>query len=69
LKQNIADNRLEEGPVRIISRAEPPAYWSQPNRSLNLIVTILIAGVLSVMVASFVEMILLFSRASEGPHN
>jgi len=58
---------LQESPVRIISRAEPPEYPSKPNKTFCFIITLVTASVLSVMVASFVEMMLLFSRASEIP--
>jgi uncharacterized protein involved in exopolysaccharide biosynthesis len=67
LKQDIADRQLQESPVRIVSRAEPPENPSRPNKGLDFIVTILAAGFLSVMAASFVEIILLFLRASESP--
>jgi uncharacterized protein involved in exopolysaccharide biosynthesis len=69
LKQDIADSQLQEGPVRIISRAEVPMEPSKPNKNFAFIVTIVAAGVLSVMAASFVEVILLFLRAAEKPDN
>jgi capsular polysaccharide biosynthesis protein len=63
------DNPLQEGSVRIISRAEVPEVPTKPNRAFNFIVTIVAAAFLSVMTASFVEIILLFSRAGERPNN
>ncbi len=56
---------ISQSPVRIISRAVPPEYPSRPNRAFDYIVTILVAGFLGVMAASFVEVILLFLRASK----
>ena len=69
LNQTIADSQLQESPVRIITRAEPPEYPSRPGKAVDLIITIVVAGYLSIMAASFVEMILLFSRASTRTDN
>ena len=69
LKQNEADRQLEESPVRIISRAEIPTIPSKPDKTVAFIVTALVAGFLSVAAASFVEIIFLFSRASERTDN
>ena len=69
LKQDIADSYLRESPVRIISRAEAPEYPSKPNKNFAYFVTIVVAGFLSLAVASFVEMVFLFSRASERTDN
>jgi capsular polysaccharide biosynthesis protein len=62
------------GPVRgqevlILSRAEPPSEPSRPNKSFDYIVTLVAAGFLSVMAASFVEIIFLFLRAGERAGN
>jgi capsular polysaccharide biosynthesis protein len=64
-------NSLEptESPVRIVSHAEPPTVPSKPNKAFNLIVTNVVAGFLSIMAASFVEMIFLFLRAGERTNN
>jgi uncharacterized protein involved in exopolysaccharide biosynthesis len=59
----------QESPVRIISRAEPPTEPSKPNKNFDFIVTMVVAGFLSLAVASFVEIILLFLRASERTDN
>jgi uncharacterized protein involved in exopolysaccharide biosynthesis len=67
-QQNDARRESDESPVRIISRAEPPTEPSRPNKTLSFVVMILVAGLLSVVAASFVEMMLLFSRASESPN-
>ena len=64
-----ADRQLQESPVRIISRAEVPTILAKPNTARCLIVTIVGACFLSVMAASFVEIILLFLRASERTDN
>jgi len=69
LQGDIADRPLMESPVRIIFRAEAPTEPSKPNKSFDFIVTILVAGFLSVAAASFVEIILLFLRASERTDN
>jgi uncharacterized protein involved in exopolysaccharide biosynthesis len=66
LKQDNSNFALEESPVRIICRAKPPEYPTKPNRTVCLVVTTVIAGLLSVMAASFVELISLFLRAGEG---
>jgi uncharacterized protein involved in exopolysaccharide biosynthesis len=64
-----ADRQLQQSPVRIISRAEVPTILAKPNTAHCFIVTIVGAGFLSVMAASFVEIILLFLRASERTDN
>jgi uncharacterized protein involved in exopolysaccharide biosynthesis len=69
LNRTRVDNQLQESPVRIFSRAEPPEYPSRPRKALDLIITIVVAGFLSIMAASFVEMILLFSRAATRTDN
>lgn len=64
-------NSLEvaESPVRIVSRAEPPTVPSKPNRAFDLIVTIAVAAFLSIMAASFIEIVFLFLRASQRTGN
>ena len=51
--------------VRIISRAVPPTEPSRPNRSFDTIALTVVAVLASLLVASFVEIIFLFVRASE----
>jgi len=58
LKQVIADSQLLESPVRIISRAEPPASPSKPNTRLNLVLSVIGGFLLGVVVASLVELVL-----------
>jgi uncharacterized protein involved in exopolysaccharide biosynthesis len=69
LKQADTNRQLRESPVRIISRAEAPTVPTKPNKSFAYIVTVLVAGFLSVMTASFVEVVFLFLRAAEKPDN
>jgi uncharacterized protein involved in exopolysaccharide biosynthesis len=69
LKQDMADNQLRESPVRIISRAQPPQFPSRPNRNVAYLVTFVAAIFLSIATASFVEIMLLFTRASERTGN
>ncbi len=52
-------------PLRIVSRAEAPAEPTRPNRGFDFIVTLVVAAFLSVMMASFVEIVFLFLRAGE----
>jgi uncharacterized protein involved in exopolysaccharide biosynthesis len=66
LKQDQADILLQQSPVRILARAEVPTKPSHPTARM---VTVIVAGILSLLVASFVEMILLFTRASERTDN
>jgi uncharacterized protein involved in exopolysaccharide biosynthesis len=66
LQQDILDQRLEESPVRILTRAHVP---TAPDHHLAHLVTLIVAGVLSLLGASFVEMILLFQRAAERDDN
>lgn len=66
-RRNAANgNASEQSPVRILARAAIP---TKPDPSVGYIVTIIVAGILSIVVASFVEMILLFLRASERHEN
>jgi uncharacterized protein involved in exopolysaccharide biosynthesis len=66
LRQDNTDFALQESPVRIICHAQPPEYPTKPNRTVCLVVTTVIAGLLSIMAASFVELISLFLRAADG---
>jgi uncharacterized protein involved in exopolysaccharide biosynthesis len=65
LKQTIADASVKESLVRIVSRAVAPIDPVKPNRRFCYAITTAIAGLLSVMIASCVEVILLISRAAE----
>jgi capsular polysaccharide biosynthesis protein len=56
----------QEHSVRILTRAQIPPI---PDKSFAYLVTILVAGFLSLMAASFVEMIFLFLRASTRTNN
>jgi uncharacterized protein involved in exopolysaccharide biosynthesis len=69
LQQIITDDPLIQSPVRIVSRAEVPTVPTKPDRHFAFLVMIVVGGVLSVMAASFVEIILLFLRAGERPGN
>jgi succinoglycan biosynthesis transport protein ExoP len=55
LKQDIADSQLQESPVRIISRAEPPESPSKPNKSLNMAVSIVAGLFVGIGVAFLIE--------------
>jgi uncharacterized protein involved in exopolysaccharide biosynthesis len=66
LKENLADYLLTPSPVRIVSRAEVP---TKADHATARRVTIIVASLLSLLAASFVEMILLFKRASERHDN
>jgi succinoglycan biosynthesis transport protein ExoP len=55
LQQLIANDQLQESPVRIISRADPPAIPSKPNKSLNYAVSVLAGLVIGVGVAFLIE--------------
>jgi len=66
LKQIITDHLPQEHSVRILSRAQIPTV---PNKSSAYLVTVLISGVASLLAASFVEMMFLFSRASTRMDN
>ncbi len=63
------DNALPESPVRILTRAEPPQEPSSPDKSIDVIVTMVVAGFLGITVASFVEIICLFMRAATRTDN
>jgi capsular polysaccharide biosynthesis protein len=64
-----AEEDQRESPVRIISRAEIPTVPTKPDKSFAFLVMIVVGGLLSVMAASFVEIILLFLRAGERSGN
>jgi capsular exopolysaccharide synthesis family protein len=55
LQQVIADSRLQESPVRIISRAETPEYPSKPNKSLNYVASVLAGLFVGIGVAFLIE--------------
>lgn len=55
LKQDIADSLLQQSPVRIISRAEPPEYPSKPNKTLNYAVSVLAGLFVGIGVAFLIE--------------
>lgn len=55
LQQDIADVRLQQSPVRIISRAEPPEYASKPNKTLNYGVSIVAGLFVGIGVAFLIE--------------
>jgi len=55
MHQNQADSQLQESPVRIISRAEPPEYPSKPNKTLNMAVSVLAGLFVGVGVAFLIE--------------
>jgi capsular exopolysaccharide synthesis family protein len=55
LKQVIADSPLQESPVRIISRAEPPENPSAPNKSLNYGISVLAGLFVGIGVAFLIE--------------
>jgi capsule polysaccharide export protein KpsE/RkpR len=65
LQQFEANSHLLQSPVRTISRAGP----ARADRSFASLITTVAAGCLGVMAASFVEIILLFSRAGGRPNN
>ena len=57
---------LRESSVRIVSRADVPATPSRPNKNFCFYVTLIAASLLSLMAASFVEVIFLFLRAAKS---
>ena len=64
-----APNGPCKNPVRILSRAEPPLEPYKPNKPFDYNATVVAAGLLGIMLASFVEIIFLFLRASEAETN
>ena len=57
---------LRESSVRIISRADVPAVPSRPNKNFCFYLTLITATVISLMAASFVEVMFLFLRAAKS---
>ena len=55
LKQDVADATLQESPVRIISRADPPESPSKPNKSQNYMITVAAGLFVGVGVAFLTE--------------
>jgi capsular exopolysaccharide synthesis family protein len=55
LQQDIADLRLQQSPVRIISRAEPPEYPTKPNKNLNYGVSVAAGLFVGIGVAFLIE--------------
>jgi polysaccharide biosynthesis transport protein len=55
LKQNKTDANLQESPVRIISRAEPPEYPTTPKKALNYVVSGLAGLFVGLGVAFLIE--------------
>jgi len=64
LKQVSADEQLLEPSVRIVSRAEPPAYPSKPNTRLDLLLSAFAGIFLGLVIASALELILWSRRSS-----
>jgi uncharacterized protein involved in exopolysaccharide biosynthesis len=60
-----ADHDLAESPVKILTRADVPSEPSWPNKTLNLIISLVIGAVLAVALASFMEVALMMQRASK----
>jgi capsular polysaccharide biosynthesis protein len=69
LRDGEADHPLQESPVLILTRAEPPTEPSKPNKSFDFNVMIVGATLLSIVAASFTEVILMLTRASERTDN
>jgi len=55
LKQDIADSQLQESPVRIISRAEPPETPSKPNKNQNYAISVVAGLFVGICVAFLIE--------------
>ena len=55
LKQDIADSLLQQSPVRIISRADPPEAPSKPNKPLNYTVSVMAGLFVGIGVAFLIE--------------
>jgi capsular polysaccharide biosynthesis protein len=58
-----------ESPVRLLSRAEPPAPTSRPNRHFEMMLTLTVAILLSLGFACSVEVVFLLLRAAKRPEN
>lgn len=59
------DIKAVKSPVRILSRAETPILPSRPNKSVATIVVLFVAGFLGIVLASFVEVVVMLLRASQ----
>jgi succinoglycan biosynthesis transport protein ExoP len=55
LQQDIADLRLQQSPVRIISRAEAPEYPTKPNKNVNYCVSVAAGLFVGIGVAFLIE--------------
>jgi len=55
LKQDVADAQLQESPVRIISRADPPENPTKPNKNLNYAISVMAGLFVGVGVAFLIE--------------
>lgn len=55
LEQDKADASLQQSPVRIITRAEPPEYPSKPNKPLNYAVSVFAGLFVGISVAFLIE--------------
>jgi capsular exopolysaccharide synthesis family protein len=55
LKQDESDFTLQQSPVRIVSRAEPPEYPTKPNKTLNMAVSIVAGLFVGIGVAFLIE--------------
>jgi succinoglycan biosynthesis transport protein ExoP len=55
LQQDVADVRLEQSAVRIISQAEPPEYPSKPKKSLNYAISVVAGLFVGIGVAFLIE--------------
>ena len=55
LQQDIADVRLQQSAVRIISRAEPPEYPSTPNKNVNMLISVAAGLFVGIGVAFLIE--------------
>ena len=69
LRQVSDDAALTESSVRIVSRAEAPAPTSRPNRHFQMMVNLVVAILLSLGVASSVEVVFLLLRAAKRSDN
>ncbi len=56
LRRITAENRLNDNPVRIISRAEPPEYPFAPDHALNIMIAAIVGVFLGGLIASLLEL-------------
>ena len=68
-KHTRGDAGTGASPVRILQMAEAPTEPARPNRKFDLTVTLVLAALVSITVASFVEIVCLFVRAGERAEN